>query len=256
MVGTLRSRSASRTQRLTDGAVLVVIEGSPRSAQLGHKSGHGKYHETHLPSFQGPPGPHPWLSRPHEVARRPGGNQRPSRQGSQAPGRLSDRRQRSMPRRHAAVEVMERLVVSADFERVLRSASRASTQHFAVHHLPGRSAASALARLPDAELSTATENIGARPVDDSSSTDPARHLGAVVPKRHARRSVTRSLLKRQIYAAGDRHAPLLAGGLWIVRLRAPFDRAAFPSAASFALRAAARSELESLFRAAARSKAS
>ncbi len=69
-------------------------------------------------------------------------------------------------------------------------------------------------------------------------------LGAVVPKRHARRAVTRSLLKRQMRAAVERHAPRLPAGLWVVRLRAPFDRTAFPSAASTALRAAARDELD------------
>jgi len=154
-----------------------------------------------------------------------------------------------MPRRHLAVEAMARLVESAEFERVLRSASRASTPHFAVHHLPARLKGAAAATQPSAnlELSTAGSGIGARAVDDFAFPAPPRHLGAVVPKRHARRSVTRSLLKRQIYAAGDRHAARLHVGLWIVRLRAPFDRAVFPSAASAALRLAARVELESLF---------
>jgi ribonuclease P protein component len=89
-------------------------------------------------------------------------------------------------------------------------------------------------------------------VDDSSRMDFERQLGAVVPKRHARRAVTRSLLKRQVYAAGRRHADVLALGLWIVRLRAPFDRAVFPSASSTALRDAAHSELEALFQAVTR----
>ena len=69
----------------------------------------------------------------------------------------------------------------------------------------------------------------------SSSTRTVRWLGAVVPKRHARRAVTRSLLKRQIYAAAERHRAHLRRGLWIVRLRAPFDRPQFASAASDAL---------------------
>ncbi len=73
-------------------------------------------------------------------------------------------------------------------------------------------------------------------------------VGAVVPKRHARRSVTRSLLKRQIYAAAERHREALAPGLWIVRLRAPFERQQFPSASSVALRRAVRAELEALLR--------
>lgn len=75
--------------------------------------------------------------------------------------------------------------------------------------------------------------------------------GAVVPKRHARRSVTRSLLKRQIRAAVDRQ-PALPGGLWVVRLRSPFAREQFPSAASEALRRAARDELDAVLGAALR----
>ena len=71
-------------------------------------------------------------------------------------------------------------------------------------------------------------------------------VGAVVPKRHAKRAVTRSLLKREIYAAADRHRAALAPGLWIVRLRAPVDRASFPSAASAALRRAVRCQLDAL----------
>ena len=74
-----------------------------------------------------------------------------------------------------------------------------------------------------------------------------RWLGAVVPKRHARRAVTRSLLKRQIYAAAERHRAGLGEGVWIVRLRAPFDRTQFASAASAALKMSVRTELESLF---------
>jgi ribonuclease P protein component len=79
-----------------------------------------------------------------------------------------------------------------------------------------------------------------------------RWLGAVVPKRHARRAVTRALLKRQIYAVGERHRAGLDAGMWVVRQRAPFDRAVFPSAASDALKRCARAELESLFAASIR----
>ena len=71
-------------------------------------------------------------------------------------------------------------------------------------------------------------------------------LGLVVPKRHARRSVTRSLLKRHMRTLMQQHAPDLAPGLWVLRLKAPFDRQLFGSAASTPLRQAARSELEAL----------
>ena len=71
-------------------------------------------------------------------------------------------------------------------------------------------------------------------------------LGMVVPKRHAKRSVTRSLMKRQIRAAVAASSVALQSGLWVVRLRAPFDRALFPSAASTALLAVVRAELDQL----------
>ena len=68
----------------------------------------------------------------------------------------------------------------------------------------------------------------------------------VVPKRHARRAVTRTLLKRQIRSAMERHAAGLPGGLFVVRLKSPFDRKLYPSAASRPLRDAARAELDLL----------
>ena len=89
-------------------------------------------------------------------------------------------------------------------------------------------------------------------MDDLPRSAPdAVWLGAVVPKRHARRSVTRTLLKRQIRSAVAGQQVALAAGLWVVRLRAPFDRAVFVSAASDALRQAARDELQQLMASAA-----
>lgn len=87
-----------------------------------------------------------------------------------------------------------------------------------------------------------------------SSWQPCR-LGLVLPKKQARRSVTRSLLRHQAREALRRHgeAARVACHLeteldgWVLRLRAPFDRQQFPSAASEALNAAVRAELEELW---------
>jgi len=101
-------------------------------------------------------------------------------------------------------------------------------------------------------------------VDDSAATvfplpptpNQAVWLGAVVPKRHARRAVTRSMLKRQIRAAAARQLLQAQGrmgtGLWVVRLRAPFDRVAFESATSDRMRELVRSELDTVLGNAAR----
>jgi ribonuclease P protein component len=161
-----------------------------------------------------------------------------------------------MPRRPRAAGPLARLVKAADFERVLSGRRRAATTHFAVHHLaavPTPSKRVGAGSAPG-ELSTIAVGAGALPVDDLPGGEPSAAvpwIGAVVPKRHARRAVTRSLLKRQIYAAAERHRDRLGPGLWIVRLRSPFDRTRFVSAASRALRDDARAELESLLEAAA-----
>jgi ribonuclease P protein component len=169
------------------------------------------------------------------------------------------------PSHHHWRIVISRLVRAADFERVLRTRTRASSMHFAVHHVP------AWPSLPlkpvreaiHTELSTGDPDFAHKPVDDfrepgtnagmagapgtaMAALPSGLWLGAVVPKRHARRSVTRTLLKRQIRAAVDKRASDLPGGLWVIRLRAPFDRAHFVSAASDALRRAAHAELDGL----------
>lgn len=159
-----------------------------------------------------------------------------------------------MPGRPRPAGPLSRIVKSVDFVRVLRMRSRAVTAHFAVHHLVGLpSLRTPSAKTLGGKLSTIDAEPGARPVDDSSADGLSAGrswVGAVVPKRHARRAVTRSLLKRQIYAAAERHRERLAPGLWIVRLRSPFDRSQFASAASDVLRRGARAELEALLEAA------
>ena len=74
-------------------------------------------------------------------------------------------------------------------------------------------------------------------------------IGVVVPKRHARRAVTRNLLRRQIRNAMQRHVAALAGGMWLVRLRKPFALGGptpIAAAASDALRRGARAELDAM----------
>lgn len=144
---------------------------------------------------------------------------------------------------------------SADFERVLRTCNRIRSAHFAVHYLadlnsPANKSQSLSSQM---ELSTGGAPISPKAVDEIAGAGlgqglpQCRHwLGAVVPKRHARRAVTRSLLKRQIRAVFQRHRASLPCGLWVVRLRSQFGRDRFPSAASDALCQAAAEELAAL----------
>jgi ribonuclease P protein component len=145
--------------------------------------------------------------------------------------------------------MLGRMQRPADFERALAAQARARSAHFAAHHVarvPSRAIAS-LNRTGATELSTGDPEACTQPVDESLLPAPDRcWFGTVVPKRHARKAATRNLLRRQIRAAIERHHAALAHGLWLVRLRAPFDARRYHSAASAALRAAARDELDAL----------
>jgi ribonuclease P protein component len=72
-------------------------------------------------------------------------------------------------------------------------------------------------------------------------------LALVVPKRHAKRAVTRNLIKRQMREALLRRAETWQGAQLMIRQRGAFDRERYPSAASPALRAAVCNELDQLF---------
>ena len=187
--------------------------------------------------------------------------------------------------------LLGRIVRPADYVRVLATPMRLRSPHFAVHHLVGRplplkrpmgrpalasevpSAVAAVESTGHApvtaklstELSTGAPGTGVRGVDDLQVPGPptlvetpirvggfSRWLGLVVPKRHAKRAVTRTLVKRQIRSIAAACAPKLEPGLWVVRQRSPFDPKQYPSAASDALKEAARTELRALFERAVR----
>jgi len=141
--------------------------------------------------------------------------------------------------------MLERLVHKADFERLLASRSRLRSAHFALHHVAGCPAApkKPARLLLSAKLSTAPVGNPHESVDNSSDT---QWLGCVVPKRHARRAVTRSLIKRQMRSVFESHAAALPSGLWLLRLSQGFAVAEFVSAQSDALTRAVRSELQHL----------
>jgi ribonuclease P protein component len=135
-----------------------------------------------------------------------------------------------------------RLLRKSDFERVLAVPPCSRSAHFAVHYL--HASPSVTAKLQVDTLSTGDAPNLTPPVDNSLS---GHWLGQVIPKRHAARSVTRNMLRRQVRAAMDKHESRLRPGLWLVRLRQPFPKTVFVSADSTALRSAACAELDRLF---------
>ena len=148
-----------------------------------------------------------------------------------------------------------RLQTRAQFQIVLAGPIVARSAHFALHQLvlaPPPTASvdsgSSLHRtLPDAGPDAAEHAAKEAAAVARASLWPGVWLGALVPKRWARRAVTRNGIRRQIYAVGADCAAALPCAGHVVRLRTAFDRRHFVSAWSEPLRLAVRTELQQLF---------
>jgi ribonuclease P protein component len=186
--------------------------------------------ETHLPTLENQARANPRFPGSHENPWWPRRDQRQACQRPQAPGSLT-RRQAGRP---GAIDV-QRLKTRAQFQALLAAQIVARTPHFALHRRP--------LPVPAGTQGAVAENPMFVPGEVC--------IGAMVPKRWARRAVTRNFLKRQIYQVSARHPDLLPPAAHLVRLRAAIDRRYFVSAASTALRRAVADELTVLFKAAA-----
>jgi ribonuclease P protein component len=141
----------------------------------------------------------------------------------------------------------DRLIHKADFESLMSAPTWSRSAHFSVHHVARRphSPSARRRRADSSDLSTDLSEPSPQVVDKL----PERiWIGAMVPKRQARRAVMRNLLKRQIRNAFERHDALLPRGLWLVRLRRGFAAADFVSASSRRLAEDVRAELDELLR--------
>ncbi len=125
---------------------------------------------------------------------------------------------------------MQRFKTRPQFQAALAGSLIAKSTHFAMH----RVALDPQARKDDLSLFS---------INDT-------WIGAMIPKRWAKRAVTRNAIKRQIYTVSTclQHASTPAGpaGLpaaFLVRLRREFSRQVFSSASSCALKEAVRAEL-------------
>jgi ribonuclease P protein component len=137
---------------------------------------------------------------------------------------------------------VQRLKTRSQFQAVMDGSTVARTAHFALHRLALQPASDggSPATGPGSEGSQALFV-----VHDA-------WIGALVPKRWARRAVTRNTIKRQIYAVSAQLEDQLPQAAHVVRLRTAFDRATYPSATSEPLKRVVRGELEQLFARAAR----
>lgn len=130
---------------------------------------------------------------------------------------------------------MQRLQTRAQFQSVLSGSTLSRTSHFALHSLP---LTQAFAHGEDAQANAASS----KPLFATHSL----WVGAMVPKRWAKRAVTRNAIKRQIYNACSSLAVDMPVAAYVIRLRSGFDRKQFVSATSDALKQAVRAELQQL----------
>jgi ribonuclease P protein component len=138
---------------------------------------------------------------------------------------------------------MQRLKTRPQFQAAMAGGTVSRTAHFALHRLVlGAQSQSAESQPPSGPGSLPSEQ---RP--QALFVMPDVWLGAMVPKRWARRAVTRNTIKRQIYAVGASFEDRLPQAAHVVRLRTAFDRKQFVSATSDQLRQAVRTELVQLF---------
>jgi ribonuclease P protein component len=140
------------------------------------------------------------------------------------------------------------------FEAVMaqgRTTSR--TEHFALHAVsldaPSPKKSGPSTEPPATEGRSSVQPTGPGPERSAAlfavRTEP--WLGVIVPKRWAKRAVTRNAIKRQIYTVSQDFEAQLPVAAHVVRLRAGFDRKVFLSATSDALKKAVRLELQQLF---------
>jgi ribonuclease P protein component len=149
---------------------------------------------------------------------------------------------------------VQRLKTRAQFQAVLAGTTVSRTAHFALH----RTSLDAQPPVPAKPGSGSEGRVHIQPTGPESEGRKALFavqeawVGALIPKRWAKRAVTRNAIKRQIYAVSTDLEAALPQAAHVVRLRSAFDRAKFPSASSDALKQAVRGELQQLFARAAR----
>lgn len=144
---------------------------------------------------------------------------------------------------------MQRLKTRAQYEAAMAGGTVSRTPHFVLHRAPLAPSDSSEAPDPTtgAAGAVAASGAGSRRARTLFPVIDDAWIGAVVPKRWAKRAVTRNGIRRQIYTVSESFASRLPAAAHVVRLRTEFARKEFPSAWSDALKSSVRGELLQLF---------
>ena len=130
---------------------------------------------------------------------------------------------------------MRHLLSRAHFQAVLRSKPVANSEHFAFYRV---------------ELASIKEVIGQPRLTRASSLAgfDENVVGALLPKKWAKRAVTRNAIRRQIYRVSDELDQSASAFAYVVRMKKSLDPIAFLSASSVGLKSAMYQELLGLMR--------
>ncbi|WP_210543192.1 ribonuclease P protein component [Rhodoferax sp. PAMC 29310] len=131
---------------------------------------------------------------------------------------------------------MQRLKTRSQFQAALSGGTVARTTHFALHRA-GLDQPTTAAPITRSALAPKLALFDVQGV----------WLAAMVPKRWAKRAVTRNTIRRQIYCVSADFELALPDAAHVIRLRSDFDRTLFPSATSEKLKSTVRQELQQLF---------
>lgn len=131
---------------------------------------------------------------------------------------------------------MQRLKTRPQFQAVLAGTIVAKTPHFVLHRnvLAAKAVPNRSGKQVDAPVLFREQDMW---------------IGAMVPKRWAKRAVTRNAIKRQIYTVSAEFSHLYPQAAFVVRLRSSFSRTEFVSAVSDLLKQAIQTEVQALMQA-------
>jgi len=147
------------------------------------------------------------------------------------------------------------LKASIAFQQALKARPCARSAHFTVHYVRAASWLESHPKPSRPKLSTGHQPLPLEPVDNfylappvAQFSSPVIELGMVVPKRLARRAVTRNLVKRHIRTAFAKahQCGLIMPGTWVCKLRQPINKPQFISAKSDLIVQMLREELHEL----------
>jgi ribonuclease P protein component len=127
---------------------------------------------------------------------------------------------------------VERLKQWSEFQAVMSAQTVARTPHFVLHQWQ-----------PKAHQATGSGFVQTQTL----FAEGLLKVGALTPKRWAKRAVTRNLIRRQIHAISQEFETKMIPTAYVVRLRAAFNPQKFASASSDVLKREVRRELHQLF---------